>query len=198
MAKKILVVVDTQYDFMMPDGKLPVPRAEEIIVPGIKFLGNLDWHEYAAVLFTYDSHNQYNYERSEEAKLFPIHCELGTLGWENVFNAGLIDHRIGVWTLEKDVFNMWENEDVRISDAFSIRQSFDRAEWFNQMKGIGVTQVEVMGVAADFCVKWAVDGLLEHGFEVTLIPELTRGIERSSVSVVLEDFVGKPVKMRTI
>ena len=36
--------------------------------------------------------------------------------------------------------------------------------------------VDVIGVASDYCVKYAVDGLLARGYEVNVIKELTKGI----------------------
>ena len=55
----------------------------------------------------------------------------------------------------------------------------------------GVTEVTVIGVAADYCVRWAVDGLLARGFAVTVPAALTRGIERQIEAVAGEDFAGE-------
>ena len=55
MNKYILWDVDTQYDFIQPDGKLYVPEAETLVpniqklitsarADGIKILGSVDYH----------------------------------------------------------------------------------------------------------------------------------------------------------
>ena len=183
--KKFLVVVDTQYDFMMTDGALPVPRAEELIIPGMKFLANLDPEKYAGVLFTYDTHNPDVYTESEEAKLFPLHCVEGTPGWENVFNESLVPSGIVKCSLHKGVFNMWGEEGLEINDGL-----FDplRDKFFSEIVTPETHEIEIMGVAADYCVFWAIQGFRERGFRVIVLDTLTRGIDRSMTKVVMDEF----------
>jgi nicotinamidase/pyrazinamidase len=171
--KKFLVVVDTQFDFMMPKGALYVQGAEEIIVPGINFLANLNPDEYAGVLFTYDTHTPEIYEGSPESQQFPIHCVKGTPGWENVFNPKLVNQDIATFTLEKGVFNMWEEENIKIEDEDG--DLAEREYFFEHLKNHADTVV-VIGVAADFCVKWAIDGFVQRGWNVEVIHSLTMGI----------------------
>jgi nicotinamidase/pyrazinamidase len=172
--RTLIIVVDTQYDFMLPDGALYVPQAEEIIVPGLRFLRNLKPAETAAVLFTFDTHDPEVYATSEEAKQFPPHCVRGTQGWANVFNPALVDPAIPVHALEKGVFDMWAEPDVRIGPVPGGERQAREAFFFDYPPH----QVEavVMGVAADYCVKWAVNGLAERGYRLTVPRELTRGI----------------------
>ena len=42
----------------------------------------------------------------------------------------------------------------------------------------GALLLVIIGVAADFCVKWAADGFLARGFNVESPRRLTRGIVR--------------------
>lgn len=189
--KTFLVVVDTQYDFVMPKGALYVKDAEQIIVPGIEFLANLNPEEYEGVLMTFDTHVPSNYEGSPESELFPIHCVEGTPGWENVFNKNIIPRDIKVWELTKGVFNMWEEEHLPIfgedrggdtsKNEFSYRDQF-----FEELKERGIDTVEVFGVASDYCVKWAVDGFIQRGFKVEVIDHLCRGIDRPVSEVFAE------------
>jgi nicotinamidase/pyrazinamidase len=193
--KKFLVVVDTQYDFMMPDGALYVPSAEEIIVPGIKFLANLDPEEYEGVLFTFDTHEHDSWETFEESKTFPIHCVKGTNGWMNVFNPAIIHSDISICSLEKNVFSMWEEPlidlvcvvtkdnidpnpitNVYPNPGSIAKITYDRDGFFDHIQRMGIDIIEVMGVASDYCVKWAVDGLVKRGFPVVVKDELCRGI----------------------
>jgi len=181
--KKFLVVIDTQFDFVMPNGALYVKDAEQIIVPGIGFLANLDPQAYEGALLTFDTHLPGTYEGSPESELFPIHCVHGTPGWENVFNKDLIHRDIKVWTLNKNVFNMWEEDDLSLlheawlGDAEQHEIVF-RDAFFENLKFIGVDTIEIFGVASDFCVKWAVDGFTKRGFKVEVIDHLCRGIDR--------------------
>lgn len=192
---KFVVVIDTQYDFMMRDGKLPVKDAEMIALGGIKYLASLKASEVEGVLFTFDTHEPEVYAGSPESEAFPIHCVKGQPGWVNVFNADLIDPNIPVYTLEKGVFNMWEEDGVWIQDYGTINTPHDRDAFFAALKKEGVTEIEIWGVAADFCVKWAIDGLLERGFNVSIVEYLTAGIERDMDLVVEQEYAGKSVTL---
>jgi len=175
MAKKLLCAIDCQYDFIMSDGKLPVPNAENIIVPGIKFLSKLDPDEYKGVFWTYDTHSDKEYVVSEEAKQFPIHCEKGTSGWTSVFSEDLVHSHIEEYVLYKDVFNMWNPEvDYEVYEGV-----FDhhRDSFFESLKNEGVDTIQIFGVALNICVKYAVLGFVERGFKVELIEHLCRGID---------------------
>ena len=46
----------------------------------------------------------------------------------------------------------------------------------------------MIGVAADYCVRWAVEGLIARGFAVTVPAGLTRGIDRQIEVVAAQDF----------
>jgi nicotinamidase/pyrazinamidase len=46
----------------------------------------------------------------------------------------------------------------------------------------------VTGVVADFCVRWAVEGLIERGFRITVPANLTRGIVRQINMVAAEEW----------
>jgi nicotinamidase/pyrazinamidase len=179
---KLIVVVDTQYDFMLPDGALYVPEAEQIIVPGIRFLKALRPEETQAVLFTFDTHDPEVYAVSEEARQFPPHCVRGSQGWANVFNPALVHPAIPVHTLEKGVFDMWAEAESHVSPAQGgARQARDQ---FFAAFGPERVEAVVIGVAADYCVKWAVDGLATRGYRISVPGELTRGIHSHAPPLV--------------
>lgn len=176
MAKKYVVVVDTQYDFMMSDGILYVNGSEDLIVPLNKYLSNLSPTETSGVLFTFDTHHADTYSDYAESKMFPLHCEYGTRGWENVINPHIVNDGIDVLTLRKDVFDMWENDvDVRFRDG-TRAVFFDRDEILESIKHAG-DEVVVVGVAMNFCVATAINGFIKNGVKVTLIESLTAAID---------------------
>lgn len=173
--KNFVVVVDTQYDFMLPDGILYVDRAEEIIVPINQYLGDLDPDTTAGVLFTFDTHVKERYEGSPESEMFPLHCELGTKGHRNVINPDIIHEKIPVYDLQKEVFDMWSSREPVMFAMNSAAPSIDNFFFFNH-EFHGCT-IDIIGVALNFCVKQAVDGFLERGFKVRLHSTMTRGID---------------------
>jgi nicotinamidase/pyrazinamidase len=66
-----------------------------------------------------------------------------------------------------------------------------RELFFEYWKVQGVTEVEVVGVAADVCVNQAVHGLKNRGFNVTVRNEMTKGIFRQMNQVVEEEHKGE-------
>ena len=48
---------------------------------------------------------------------------------------------------------------------------------------------------ADYCVRWAIEGLVARGFTVDVPQGLTRGIARPIAQVVAEDFADAPVRL---
>ncbi|MBV9932040.1 MAG: isochorismatase family protein [Alphaproteobacteria bacterium] len=189
---RFVVVVDTQWDFMDAEGDLAVAGAEALIPAAEAFLRGLRPEETAGVLFTFDTHVPEVYAGSAEAEQFPPHCVKGSDGWANVLATDLVDPAIPVHRLEKGVFDMWAEPGLTVEDARGSGPSYDRDAFFAALRQ-RVDAVTVIGVAADYCVKWAVDGLLARGFRVTVPADLTRGIARQIREVAAEDFGGRVV-----
>lgn len=190
--KRFVIVVDMQRDFVAGDGALPVPGAQELVAPMQHWLGTLQPGEVAGVLFTEDTHVPEIYARSAEAREFPPHCERDTAGWALVVDPAVIDPNIPVYALEKGVFDMWTEPGLRMN-PFDSPGSSDRDAFFAQLRADGVKDVTVVGVAADYCVRWAVEGLIARGFRVTVQADLTRGITRQIDAVALNEWAGAAV-----
>jgi nicotinamidase/pyrazinamidase len=192
---KVVIVVDTQADFMLPDGALAVAGADALAQPMADWLGALDPADTAAVLFTFDTHHRDTYPFSEEAKQFPIHCVRGEPGWRNMLSPDAVASGIPIFRLEKGVFAMWEEPGLSVEPIDPAGAARDRDAFFADLRATGVVEAEVIGVAADYCVKWAVDGLVARGFNVTIPAALTAGIARPIAQVVAEDFAAQPVRV---
>ncbi|WP_313801785.1 isochorismatase family protein [Sphingobium sp.] len=176
-----VIVVDMQRDFVMPTGALPVPDAAALVVPMERWLAALDPREVTGVLMTFDTHVPDVYAGSPEAKQFPVHCVRGTPGWEGVLR---FEAPVPVYTLEKGVFDMWAEPGLMVHGADG--QSFDRDAFFEGLAKSAVDRVTVAGVATDYCVRWAIEGLLARGFRVELPASLTRGIAKAAEEVAAE------------
>ncbi len=193
---RFVVVVDTQWDFMAAEGALSVAGAEALVAPMQAWLAALRPDEIAGVLFTFDTHFRETYAASPEAAMFPIHCVRGTKGWGNMLDVALVDPAIPAWRIEKGVFDMWAEPGLAIEnarDAACLRIA--REDFFADLTAKGIVDVTVIGVAADYCVRWAIEGLIARGFAVTVPGELTRGIERQIETVATEDFANKRLEI---
>ena len=75
------------------------------------------------------------------------------------------------------------------------RAAVPRDAFFATLKAEGTHEVTVIGVAADYCVRWAIDGLVARGFGVTVVEALTRGIDRPIDAVLRDDFADAAVHL---
>ncbi|HEX8389418.1 MAG TPA: isochorismatase family protein [Sphingomonas sp.] len=184
---KFVIVVDAQRDFMRPDGALYVGSAEALIGPMNDWLAALDPADTAGVLLTFDTHYSETYAATAEAAEFPIHCVRGEAGWRSVVQTDRIDPGVPLYTLEKGVFDMWAEPGLAVS-RIDIGGTSDRDAFFDALSTSGVQEIDVLGVAADYCVRWAVEGLVARGFRVTVHAALTRGISRQIDEVVADEW----------
>jgi nicotinamidase/pyrazinamidase len=194
MRVKVVLVVDTQADFMHPDGALAVAGADVIAEPMRTWLAGLSREDTAAVLFTFDTHFAETYASLPEAAQFPIHCVRETAGWQNVLDPEGIGPLIPVYRLEKGVFAMWQEPGLEMQPVAG-GANVDRDAFFRDLRESGVEDATVIGVAADYCVRWAIDGLVARGFRVTVPQALTRGIARPIEQVLAQDFPGQAVRL---
>ncbi|MDE6250892.1 MAG: isochorismatase family protein [Alphaproteobacteria bacterium] len=171
--KKLLHIVDMQNDFVLPTGKLSVAGANAIIAPTNEFLAR---NRFDKVIATFDTHYAKTYGKSAESQQFPIHCVYGTRGWRLAINMPQFD------TVRKGKFSVWDNP-----------KNIERA-----LQGFmpNDTDVFVIGVASDFCVRYAIDGYLKRGYHVTVISDLCRGIV-NQIDAVAKDFANKQLQIIT-
>ena len=158
--------VDTQADFMLPDGKLYVPGAEKTI-PNLKRL--VDAARQGRVLLVSDA-CQHTPDDPEFAA-FPPHCVRGTPGARIIPEALAEKHltlpnergfklpedlfRCQQIVIEKQTLNVFDNP---LTDEI-VNRLLPDAEYF------------VFGVVTEYCVRLAAKGLLERGRKVSLVTD---------------------------
>lgn len=116
--------------------------------------------------------NPYNSEESYQTRLWPVHCVQGTPGAELVpeLEAGLLDRvvekgtdpRVEMYSAFYDPFTSPRVSDSGLKDAL-------RAE--------GVTDVYVVGLAGDYCVKSTALDAAAEGFRTFVVEEGTRAVD---------------------
>jgi len=119
--------VDTQYDFVEPEGKLYVAGAE-MLKPTWQKLTNLAKSKNIRVINTADYHLENSAELSKKADYittFPEHCMAGTKGAEYVKETKPEDAIVFDWKKEYDIsslllnFNAYRNIVIQ-KDAFDV------------------------------------------------------------------------------
>jgi nicotinamidase/pyrazinamidase len=178
MSNKALIIVDVQNDFV-PGGALAVAGGDDVI-PVINRLqtefeiivATQDWHPKNHGSFASNhpgnSPGQIIDLNGLEQILWPDHCVQGTRGAE--FVKGLNTFQI------KRVFHKGTDPEI---DSYSAlydnghRKSTGLADY---LKGLGVTEVFIAGLATDYCVKFTALDACHVGFKVHLVTAGCRGV----------------------
>jgi nicotinamidase/pyrazinamidase len=184
--------VDVQRDFVLPGGKLYVPGAEKLL-PNIRRL--TDAARQGKVFLV--SHGDFHTPNDPEFKAFPPHCVKDTPGSElvpeattdivarvpNEPDAKLPDDltRYQQILLEKQTLNIFES---RHADAL--------------VKKLG-TQPEfvVFGVVTEYCVSYAVKGLIERGRRVALVTDAIETLKREEGEKTVAELVRLGARLTT-
>ncbi|KEO74215.1 bifunctional nicotinamidase/pyrazinamidase [Anditalea andensis] len=175
---KALLIVDVQYDFL-PGGALPVEEGDKII-PVINeiqeqfqfIVATQDWHPPKHGSFA-ASHDGYIVGDMIQLGgidqiLWPVHCVQDTKGaefhsslhtkkWARIFQKGtdiLVDSYSGFYDNNR-------------------KKDTGLAAYLNKH---GVKEVYVVGLAADYCVKFTVLDALKEGFHTFLFKDATRAV----------------------
>lgn len=171
--KTIAWNVDTQYDFMRPDGKLYVQGAEAI-EPNLERLTELFKEKGIQTVNTADRHYSSSAELSDNPDFkdtFPEHCMAGTSGADYITATRPSCPLYVDWL--KPTVNLEAvasaREVVLYKDAFDIFKGNPHAD--SVVEAINPDRVIVYGVATDYCVNYAVKGLAQRGVEVLVVED---------------------------
>ncbi len=178
--KTVFVDIDTQFDFMNPNGALYVPDAENII-DNIKRLFDYAKEHKIKILSSTDAHQV----DDPEFKLFPPHCVKDTPGNQKI-EASTCKDNIIIENIEQDITeSMLDHEQIIVeSQTFDI---FDSINTDEIAKKLDARSYVVFGVAADYCVKAAVLGLLKYGYNVSLVTDATKAITKEGKEGALKE-----------
>jgi nicotinamidase/pyrazinamidase len=158
--------VDTQRDFMLPDGKLYVPGAERLL-PRIRKL--TDAVRAGRVFLV--SHGCYHAKDDPEFQTFPPHCVKGTRGAEFVPEA-LADR---VFTVPNDADAVLPKNLFSFQQILLEKQTLDIFESRHVGKLLSMfgddVEFVVFGVVTEYCVQFAAKGLLDRGRRVSVVQD---------------------------
>jgi len=188
----ILVDIDTQNDFMDPRGSLYIDQADAI-ADNVRRLISWADRQGVPVVSSVDTH----VENDPEFEQFPPHCIVGTWGHQKISGTlvepnkkiSLGDKQMDV-SCELDVHRQLVFEKSR----FSI---FDNPSAAQTLQEIQAETFIVCGVATDYCVKAAVEGLLERGKRVRLVVDAIAGVDKAKSEDIIKVFKAQGVKMVT-
>ncbi len=162
-SKVLFVAVDLQKDFVNPNGALYVPGSESI-KGNVKTLSDIAFEYNIRIVKTKDSHDFDSEEFSSNpdfVNTFPVHCVEGTLGAELIEEVGsegyFVDWR-NKSPLDYSFLNSYR-EIIVGKDSFSF---FSNPHADTLISKLNPQVFFVYGVATNFCVNDAVEGLVER------------------------------------
>ncbi|MEV6346879.1 isochorismatase family protein [Actinoplanes sp. NPDC051851] len=173
---RALIIVDVQNDFC-EGGSLAVSGGAAV-AKGISLVLDRAGDRWDHVVATKDYHIDPGAHFSETPDFvdsWPVHCVAGSSGAD--FHPELITDRI------EAVFHKGAYE-AAYSGFEGQSESGDRlAAWLREK---GVTEVEVVGIATDHCVRATALDAATEGFTTTVLLELTAGVARATTDAALE------------
>ena len=186
--KAVFIDIDTQFDFMNPNGNLYVKNAEKI-VPNIKKLIDFALKNKIPILASVDAHK----ENDPEFENFPPHCVKGTSGYEKIPETRVSNCEI-VENKPQEVEVSPEKEIIIEKQVFSL---FDNVNFDRILKKLGRSIAVIFGVATEYCVRASALGFLERGYEVFIVTDAIKEISEEEGKKALEELKNKGAKLIT-
>ena len=176
----ILWDVDTQVDFMLPDGKLYVPGAEET-APAMGRLVEAARSAGIVHVASADDHELTDDEISDQpdySATYPPHCLRGTRGARKVAETEQVDP-VPI-TLEQLPDRYLDGREFLL-----LKKSFDvftNPNTERLLKRLDPDEIVVFGVATDVCDDAAIRGFLDRGLRVRFVEDAARGLDDARVT----------------
>lgn len=172
--------IDLQNDFM-PGGALPVPKGDSILqlvnklsqLPRYDFIVDTqDWHpaDHCSFAANHVGKNVMDTIQTNGIKqvLWPIHCVQNTPGAE--FHQQLDRSRVA-HTVRKG-----DNPQLDSYSGFYDNGHHRSTGLTNYLRNNGVTDVDVVGLALDYCVLYTALDAIKDGFNTCVIEDACRAI----------------------
>lgn len=172
--RRALIIVDVQNDFC-EGGSMGVPGGSAVATAVSAHVAE-NHADYAQVVATADWHIDPGTHWSDEPDFrdsWPVHCQVGTSGAE--FHPGLAGtlDRVGA------VFRKGEYEAAYSGFEGASEDGDSLTQW---LRSRDVSEVDVVGIATDHCVRATALDAAEVGFRTRVLLGLTAGVADETVA----------------
>ena len=175
---RALIIVDVQNDFC-EGGSLPVTGGAAVAA-GVSLALEKGGDRWDHVVATKDWHidpGAHFSEHPDYLDTWPPHCVVGSAGAD--FHPELATDRI------EAVFHKGEHRAAYSGFEGHTEQGETMAAWLRER---GVTEVELVGIATDHCVRATALDAKAAGFATTVLLDLTAGVAEGTTAAALEEF----------
>lgn len=188
---KALLLIDIQNDFL-PGGSLAVPEGDKVIPLANalqqKFdvvIATQDWHPADHKSFASQHQGKSIFETIQlqglEQVLWPDHCVQGSTGAE--FAKELDMNRV------EAIFRKGTDPEIDSYSGFYDNGHLKTTALAEFLRGKGVKQVYVLGLAADYCVYFSAKDALKEGFKAFIIEDATSPIDAEGFRKAKQDIL---------
>lgn len=201
MTEEVFWDVDTQADFMLPDGKLYVNGAETL-APNLARLTDYAHDNGIRIIASSDNHDPGDEEISKNPDFrttFPPHCLHGTPGQARIPETTLYNPM--VVEPEERAAEVLARLEKHNGDVLFHKRYFDvftNPNVVPVLNALQVSRVVLYGVALDVCDRYAVEGLLANfpDVAITLVTDAVRALDESGRNALLENWQANGVTLR--
>ena len=175
---RALIIVDVQNDFC-EGGSLAVPGGAAV-AKGISLVLDKSRERWDHVVATKDWHidpGAHFSAHPDFVESWPAHCVVGTGGAD--FHPELKTDRI------EAVFHKGEHAAAYSGFEGHTDAGETLADW---LRSRDVSEVEVVGIATDHCVRATALDARAAGFDTTVLLELTAGVAQATTDAALQEF----------
>ena len=174
--KSALIVVDVQNDFC-EGGSLPVAGGAGVAALISRALSAESWDHVVATKDYHVDPGAHFSDHPDYLDSWPAHCVVGTGGAE--FHPNLATDRI------EAVFHKGEHAAAYSGFEGHTDDGAGLADWLRQRS---VTDVEIVGIATDHCVRATALDAVAAGFATTVLLDLTAGVAPGTTEAALQEF----------
>jgi nicotinamidase/pyrazinamidase len=177
---KVLWDVDTQVDFMLPEGKLYVPGAERT-VPAMRQLVEAARSTGVVHVASADDHELTDAEISEHpdyTTTYPPHCLRGTRGARKIPETEQ-DDPVPITLQPLPEHYLSGREFLLLKKNFDV---FTNPNTERLLQHLDPDEIVVFGVATDVCDDAAIRAFLERGRKVVFVEDAARGLDEGRVA----------------
>ncbi|MCX6488033.1 MAG: isochorismatase family protein [Mycobacterium sp.] len=171
---RALLIVDVQNDFC-EGGSLAVNGAGEVVAAINTLLADADCYDHVVATKDYhiDPGDHFSVD-PDYVSSWPRHCVAGTSGAE--FHPDLQTVRI---------------EEIFLKGAYraaysGFEGSADGADLADWLRAREVDEVDIVGIATDYCVRATAEDAVDCGFATRVLVDLTAGVAPESTAAALD------------
>jgi nicotinamidase/pyrazinamidase len=173
---RALIIVDVQNDFC-EGGSLPVTGGAGVAEGISRALSSENWDHVVATKDYHVDPGAHFSDHPDYLDSWPAHCVVGTGGAE--FHPNLATDRI------EAIFHKGEHAAAYSGFEGHTDDGTGLADWLRER---AVTEVEVVGIATDHCVRATALDAVAAGFATTVRLDLTAGVTPGTTEAALEEF----------